>query len=651
MKDDVYTLENERLTVAVPTSTFSLTVTDRASGRRWEMVDETFDEVVLERDGVVSKHTLAGSQAMVARQLGPGALLVEFSDYRLQLRLVLEDHRLHVEVIPLQENQAFKIKGVVYPRAFKVTKSSHASFVVAHQQGVMIPGDWPTECSLGGIWDFDDEKRYRIHGELFDMDVDWWSSLRPGYAPTLLNRMLMPWWGIVEKEASMMVVLDEASWPDSYLWVMHPPGGPPTWRLLWQPSWGQLRFPRRVTHHFFEGGDYRSLCTAYRAIAEERGKCVTLKEKAEQKPAIERLRGATNATIVFLSRSHKALTHEVRKTFAEAADLVEEFSRQTDLRLHLACRGWQQRGHDHQYPDLVPPAPDCGGPVEFDRMATRIQELGHVFGISGDNYHDVSLESPLFDESMLLRFVDGSTNRRNFWASGLTSMVCAGAAMKYLRRNFEVGRTDYPPTKGLLETAHPDTYWIGNYINTYECYDHRHPMTRTTYWEAQRRIFEYINDCGLVLNNEHPMDWAAPYFYMARTRQARGRVYGYDRSGDTVGIPVPLWSLVYHDCLITGGDNALLQMMNGSPGRIDLDNVDDDALDRARIHSRLHASVCFEPMVDHAFLSDDHKRQQSTFANGARVTVDEGTNEVLIEGVDGVEEKAFAIDSPGKNYY
>lgn len=114
---ETHTIENDRLRVEIPLATMSLKVTDRGSGHRWEMVDETFDEVVLERDGVVTKHTLAQSQAMTARKLGAGALLVEFADYRLQLLLSVDAHQLHIELIPQEENDAFKIKGVVYPRA------------------------------------------------------------------------------------------------------------------------------------------------------------------------------------------------------------------------------------------------------------------------------------------------------------------------------------------------------------------------------------------------------------------------------------------------------------------------------------------------------------------------------------------------------
>ena len=647
----IFAIENERLQVEIPVATMSLHVTDKATGFTWRMTDEPFDEVVIERDGDVSRHILAGSRAMSAHRLGPSALMLRFADYRLQLLLFLEENRLEVQITPEEENDRFRIKGVVYPRPFALSRSDAACLVAPFQQGLMIPGDWPEEASFGDVWDFGDEKRMQTYGELFDVDVNWWSSFRPGYPPTLINNMLMPWWGGVEAKGTFLAVLDEACWPDSYLWVTHPEGGPTTYRLMWLPSHGRLGFPRRMAFHFYEEGDYVSLCKAYREIAEAQGKCATLREKNDRNPTVGQLMGAVNTTLRFLSHDCRRFQHRVTQTFSEGADRVAAFTGETGLRLHVQVRGWQQWGHDIQYPDLVPPAPDAGGPVAFDRMAARIQEFGHVFGLGGDNYHDVAVDSPLYDESMLLRYADGSTNRRNFWASGLTSMVCAGVALKYLRRNFEVGRTDYPATKGLLETAHPDTYWIGNYISTYECYDPRHPMTRTTYWEAQREIFQYINDCGLLLNNEHPKDWAAPYFYMARTRQARTGVYGYDRSGDTLGVPVPLWGLVFHDCLITGGDNALLQMMNGSPPSIDLTDYTEGSLDRTGIHARLQAAVGYEPMVSHRFLSEDRSVQQSEFANGVVVWIDEASGRFKVNGVEDIPEREFDAGDPGKNYY
>ena len=90
------------------------------------------------------------------------------------------------------------------------------------------------------------------------MNVAWWSSRGPGYSPALENNMLMPWWGAVERKGSVLAVLDEGSWAESFLSVRHPAGGPTRWTLAWLPTKGRLGYPRRVTFHFMEG-DYVAL--------------------------------------------------------------------------------------------------------------------------------------------------------------------------------------------------------------------------------------------------------------------------------------------------------------------------------------------------------------------------------------------------------
>ena len=136
-----------------------------------------------------------------------------------------------------------------------------------------------------------------------------------------------------------------------------------------------------------------------------------------------------------------------------------------------------------------------------------------------------------------------------------------------------------------------------------------------------------------------------------RTRQARKGIYGYDRSGDVIGVPVPLWGLVFHDCLITGGDNALLQMMNGSPASINLTDYTDGLLERTQVHTRLQAAVGYEPIVSHRFLSEDHSVQESEFANGVGVWIDEAQGRFRINGVEGIPDRDFDAGDPGKSYY
>ena len=646
MQAATYHLKNEQIDVEIVTKTFAVNVTDRTNGQKWTMSNETFDEVVVERQGVVTKETLGASKAVVVRELGDRGILFEFRDFRLQLLITLEANRVAFQITPLEETERFRIKGLCYPRPFVLPKSSDAFVLAPYDQGVMIPANWPEEITqFSDVWQFGDEERMRTAAELFDFDPNWWSSFRPTYSPALENNLLMPWWAAGQKNGSVMMVLDEDCWTDSYLRTIHPAGGPTRWCLMWLPSRGRLNYPRRVVYHFMKG-DTVALAKAYRQIADDRGKLVTLREKGETFPALAKLVGATRLGLRFLKHSYQRYEHELIMTFSEAAEQIEAFAKKTGIdKLNVHARSWQQRGHDIQYPDLVPPSPEAGGPVAFDDLATRVQALGYAFGLGGDNYHDVALDSPLFDESMLLRFANGKTNRRNFWASGLTSMICTSLALKYLRRNFEVGRTDYPACKGLLETAHPDTYWIGNYVSGYECYDARHPMTRNTCWDAQHEIFGYINDKGLLLNNEHPKDWACRYFYHARCRQVQAPVYAFNTtSGIALAKPVPLWSLVWHDCCITGGDSPLLEAMNGSPGSVSLNDADNaEVIDWVKTQSRLQAAVMFDEMTSHTLVSDDNAIQESEFASGVTVRIDQSKHTVKVTGVEGIPEKEIVV--------
>src|SRR5207253_2782804 len=100
-------------------------------------------------------------------------------------------------------------------------------------------------------------------------------------------------------------------------------------------------------------------------------------------------------------------------------------------------------------------------------------------------------------------------------------------------------------------------------------------------------------------------------------------------------------SLVYHDCLITGGDYPMLQMLNGSPASIDVQKYDDFTVNRTKIQSKLHEAVGYESMVEHRFVSEDRAAQQTTFSNGVTAWLNEVTQRCRITGVEGLAEQEF----------
>ena len=242
---------------------------------------------------------------------------------------------------------------------------------------------------------------------------------------------------------------------------------------------------------------------------------------------------------------------------------------------------------------------------------------------------------------MLLTWYDHSRGkylRRSTWAAGVNSFICPRWAIRFLRRNFEVGRTDYPSVHGLLNIAHPDQYFLGNYVPNWEFYDPRHPLTRNETRQAVEEVLQYFRDKRILLSIEHYIDWAVPYLFSARTRAVHRGVYGRNRTGSALSIPIPLCQLVFHDCTYVTGDNYLYSLLWGAQASLSLPVPEEQGMiDDALLLAKLHRAVGWDEMVDHRFLTEDYQVQETTFSSGAKVWVDFNKLQFRITGVPGIE--------------
>jgi len=110
-----------------------------------------------------------------------------------------------------------------------------------------------------------------------------------------------------------------------------------------------------------------------------------------------------------------------------------------------------------------------------------------------------------------------------------------------------------------------------------------------------------------------------------------------------MGIPVPLFNLVYHDALfmpwsldrgawgIPEKDLGFLHALaNGGMPYLGLEPSAED-LERVRTVARLHARVALLEMTRHEFLDGGRRRQQTTFADGTQITIDLDRDEWTIQ--------------------
>jgi hypothetical protein len=101
-----------------------------------------------------------------------------------------------------------------------------------------------------------------------------------------------------------------------------------------------------------------------------------------------------------------------------------------------------------------------------------------------------------------------------------------------------------------------------------------------------------------------------------------------------MGIPVPLFNLVYHDALllpwslgkgawgIPENDLGYLHgLANAGLPYLSL-NPSEEELARVRAMSALNERVGLLEMTNHEFLDESYRKQRTTFADGTKVTID-----------------------------
>lgn len=456
-------------------------------------------------------------------------------------------------------------------------------------------------------------------GLLLDQPFDRWTSLYQGYG------LSMPWFGGTSGDDAYMALFltpDDAG--------LHLDGNRLAATPLSFPSLGQWRYPRVIRYSFFQGG-YLEMCRRYRKYADEQGYTVSLKDKMDLCPAAEGLIGAPNIKLWMVSNlaneavdeyPRPAPLHTVHRTLADVQQAVEALRNAGVDRALLVLAGWGRRGYDNLHPDLLPPSPEIGDLEELRGFLTGAPYLRGLH----DNYQDMYADSPSFPQGIMKRR-DGSLYDAYVWQGGMSYLICSQSGLRYAQRNMPEIMSHGPPSAYFVDTTTAACF--------YECYDPEHPITRSQDREYKGRLLEYLCSLGLVVGSEDAQDWALPKMH-----------YVEGVTGPDFGIPVPLWSLVYHQCAVCyrhqGSSYSrefrtsfLQDLLYGNPPIWTVRGSWAEAYPRIRESlevARFHGMVACERMVSHEFLTPDRRVQRTRFGSGVSVTVNFSSEPVEADG-------------------
>lgn len=519
------------------------------------------------------------------------------------------------EWVPLS-TETVKVKSVYWPGYMEFDEKKDSWYTLLNwQQGLLVPNTWKTA----------------VDKVVFD-----------GFMGTA--GAYMPWFGQVKDRAGYIAICEQP-WNAAY-YTEHPAEGPYTHvGIRWEPSLGKMDYRRVMKYSFVKDCDYNDLCKIYRNYVIEKGRFKSLAEKAVKTPSIDQLIGSA-----FL---HKGIKTQVmtNSDFYDAENpdknnhLTPFFVRTEEIKkfyelgvekLYLHLDGWAEPGYDNQHPDYLPACEKAGGWKAMKELSDTMHECGYLFGIH-DQYRDYYYAAKTFDENFATRLADGTIPSHARWAGGPQTYLCATQAPFYVKRNF----TEIMDNGIKLDCAYLDVFTCNEGD---ECSHPWHKMTRRECYEYRNTCFEYLLSKGILPSSEEVNDWAIPSLVFCHYAPYD---FMLDRPGSPKkGIPVPLFNLVYHDCLIEPWmmdkvseeeDYMLYAVLNGGAPYLVRDgayqNTDgsfaggveisiEDQIKRCKVVSDLHEKVAKCEMVRHEMVDGNPEVQRTTFADGTVVTVD-----------------------------
>ena len=405
---------------------------------------------------------------------------------------------------------------------------------------------------------------------------------------------------------------------------------------LWRTSLGLMRYHRRMLFRFREPCDYNVVAKCYRAYVKERGQLVTLREKIARNPAAARLPGCAvihEGIAVHISPKSDYYTpgkpekNDYYTTFDERAAQLRALKARGLEKGYTHFDGWGCHGYDNLHPSPFPPHEAAGGAAGMRRLSEAARAVGYIFGIH-DQYRDFYYDGPDFSLDEAVTNADGSHPFCSVWYGGPHSFLCSARAIDYVRRNY----AEFERLGIGIDASYLDVFSV---VELDECFSPDHPTTREQCAQNRRRCLDILTDRGIIPSSEEVLDCVLPAQVLCHHAPFYTTELGAPDS-ESVGIPIPLLNLVYHDCVVIpwiglpgqrGGwgipvnDCAYTHaILNGDPVYCPID-ADEAQVELVKTACESAQCLAFAEMMRHEFVDGNIRRQKTTFSDGTVIEV------------------------------
>ena len=577
------TFENGQLRGSVGGAGFE--VTDKRTGRTWRPAGG------MVRGAEETSRTVADDGTVRITYIHPESLVRWHAEY------CVDKDRPEVSVT-LVGDGVLK-SPIAYPAAFASQKGDR--LIVPMNEGISYPADEPDKIPERLI-------AYGGHGicmAFFGVQDDATGS---------------GWMAILETPDDVAMVARRDA--ETKLWTLGP---------SWEGQKGRFGYARRIRYVFLDKGGYVAMCKRYRAYAKEIGKLKTFAEKAKERPLVDRLLGAPNIWTWEkdkLGVVSNLVAAGIDRFLWSGGGTPEEVTAMAAMPKVLV-------GRYDCYQDVYRPE--------------QLRKLGRKSGYNTEAWpKDVVWNSA---DSNDWRHAWGVKTKDGEWT--YCAMMCDSVAPAYERRNVAEELKTKPFNTRFIDTTVASPWQT--------CWNPAHPMTRSDSRHWKMELLRILGDeFKLVVGSETGHDASVPFcdYYEGMLSLGPYRVPDAGRRMSEVwtNVPerveryqvgekyrLPLWELVYHDCVCAHwywGDynnklpsiwwkRDLFNVLYGTMGMYLFNNrqwaEDKERFAQSyRITSPVARATGYSEMADHRILSADRTVQESRFADGTVVTVNFG---------------------------
>lgn len=500
---DTVKLESPAMLVEVDAKTGRWSMLDKASGVRWPSEGSASPGAAKALEGGFDEHSAAGGKVRLGKTSG-SAVTFELVDD-------LVDNGRGLEI----RHEGKDLADVrVLDDALAVTGQEKGMLVVPCREGLLIPAD-------SGV------------------------AFKQSFGTSDYEGCHMNMLGVLKSGSALVV-----TWDDAYVWaeVQSTVSKERPEQQKITTALALRRSARSVRLWPLGRGDWNTVATGYRRIAEGKKLAVTLREKIRRDAHAERMVGAANVKLwTCLARrmndeSTKEESVQVRWTFDEAAQIAEHLHKDLGLaRCLFILGGWTEGGYDCRHPDNLPANPECGGNDKLADAVRRIQALGYVASLH-DNFQDMYRDAKSWNPALIEKRADGSLIQGGRWLGGRAYMVCAPKQVELAMRPQNLPETQklFGPWSYFIDT----TYAVG----PRECADPNHPIGRNDDIAWKIKLSDKAREIFGLFGSECGREWALPHSdYFEGLVGVSGQYFHNLNPASLGAVVIPFWEMVYHE--------------------------------------------------------------------------------------------------------